>query len=143
MIEHALLKEKRVRALFEGKTIERLHAPAVNAATFFFTDGSSVSIETDAFGNGLVGMVACEKCVERQFGETFVVGNATHELIIMQRMTTRDWERVHHLNYLLAPGGELFTTGFDEVAKAYRDCGYEAQVRARSSKSESGSTGKG
>lgn len=47
---------------FEGKTIRKLVAEAVNVIEFYFTDGTSISIETEGFGGGLVGMVACDTC---------------------------------------------------------------------------------
>lgn len=49
---------------FEGKTIQKLEADAVNIIRFYFTDGTSIAIETEGFGGGLVGMVSCTSCVD-------------------------------------------------------------------------------
>lgn len=47
---------------FEGKTIKKLEADAVNIIRFHFTDGTAIAIETEGFGGGLVGMVSCTVC---------------------------------------------------------------------------------
>lgn len=50
---------------FEGKTVLRLDAKAVNILHFYFTDGTSVAIEVDALAPslGLYGMVQCDACL--------------------------------------------------------------------------------
>jgi hypothetical protein len=58
---HRLIKNKD----FAGKTVARVDAKAVNMIRFYFTDGTAIAIETEGFGHGIVGMVACEVCVEK------------------------------------------------------------------------------
>ncbi len=66
MIHHLLLKDKRVRDFFEGKTIAKLEGPCVNTVTFRFTDGTSIAIETEPTSCGIDAMVACEPCASVQ-----------------------------------------------------------------------------
>lgn len=49
---------------FEGKTVKKLEADAVNIIRFYFTDGTSIAIETEGLGGGLVGMVSCVSCAD-------------------------------------------------------------------------------
>jgi hypothetical protein len=49
---------------WEGKTIKRVVADAINVTRFYFTDGTALAIEVDAFGHGLYGMVQCPECVK-------------------------------------------------------------------------------
>ena len=51
-------------AHFVGKTIACVDVTAINAAHFYFTDGSSIAIEGESFGNGLMGMVTCDCTTE-------------------------------------------------------------------------------
>lgn len=48
---------------FEGKTIKKLEADAINIIRFYFTDGTSIAIEVEGFGGGLMGMVTCDACI--------------------------------------------------------------------------------
>lgn len=49
---------------FEGRTIERMEAEAINIVRFFFTDGTATALEIEGFGNGLVGIVQCQECAK-------------------------------------------------------------------------------
>jgi hypothetical protein len=40
-------RQERLKREFEGKTIERVEAPAINVVHFFFTDGSKANISVD------------------------------------------------------------------------------------------------
>lgn len=56
---------------FEGKTIARLEAGAVNIIRFYFTDGTSKAIEVEALAptHGIYGMVSCDDCAEEEMAE--------------------------------------------------------------------------
>lgn len=55
---------------FEGKTIKRVEAEAINVLKFFFTDGTSTALEVEGFG-----LVQCDACadvcfaIERELAE--------------------------------------------------------------------------
>jgi len=49
---------------FEGKTVKRVDAHAVNIIKFEFTDGTKTSLETEAVGHGLIGIVQCDECAD-------------------------------------------------------------------------------
>lgn len=57
-MSHRLLRSSD----FKGKTISRIDAHAVNVTRFYFTDGTSATIEVDALGHGVYGMVLCDEC---------------------------------------------------------------------------------
>jgi len=42
---------------FEGKTVFRLQIIGVNCLIFSFTDGSTITLDTEHFGMGLYGIV--------------------------------------------------------------------------------------
>ncbi len=43
-----------------GKTIEKIDAKAINIIHLWFTDGTSIDLEVEAFGWGLYGIIACD-----------------------------------------------------------------------------------
>ena len=45
--------------IFVGKTIKSIDVKSINSVTLFFTDGTSVILETEAFGSGLYGIEFC------------------------------------------------------------------------------------
>jgi len=49
---------------FEGKTILRVEAKAINIVRFWFTDGTSTALESDSFGNGIMGIAQCDTCID-------------------------------------------------------------------------------
>lgn len=48
---------KRDAKFLEGKTILRVDTKSVNVWFFFFTDGTSIAIDTEAKGHGIYGPV--------------------------------------------------------------------------------------
>jgi hypothetical protein len=60
-MSHDLIKDRYKD--FVGKTVARVDAEAVNIATFFFTDGTAVAIETEHITHGIHGMIVCDECV--------------------------------------------------------------------------------
>lgn len=55
-----MAKPKTINARFKGKTIKRVDSTRVaNEWTFYFTDGTKITVGTEAIGYGLYGL-----CIE-------------------------------------------------------------------------------
>jgi hypothetical protein len=61
------LIERQAKLVFEGKTIERVDARSVNCWTFFFSDGTYATIDTEARGHGIYGPSVVEAGQQRDF----------------------------------------------------------------------------
>jgi hypothetical protein len=48
---------------FIGKTVSRIDSEAINYVRFYFTDGSSISLETERVVGGVMGIMAFEEKV--------------------------------------------------------------------------------
>ncbi len=59
-IEHIHRRAKKRD--FEGKTIKRFQGSADNVWRFWFTDGTSLAIQSEVFYPGIACMELCEVC---------------------------------------------------------------------------------
>ena len=50
-------RQKLFNKAFKGKTVKSIDAFAINSVTFFFTDGTSVDLDTENVGYGIYGVV--------------------------------------------------------------------------------------
>ncbi len=46
-------RQRQFRHLFEGKKIKEIDASSINSINFYFTDGKSVCLDIDYFGNAV------------------------------------------------------------------------------------------